>query len=1145
MYFTTIKRDYLLKLLFSFVLFICFNTSAQKDTLFWFAAPNLSSGLGDNPIALNINTYSQPANITVSIPANGLFTPISITVAANSHQEINLTPFLSQIESPAGNTVSNNGLKVVSSTPVSVAYEINSVNNKEVFGLKGTHALGTNFYTPFQKHWNNATASPATFSSIEIVAIENNTTVLITPKTAITGHATNTTFSVVLNEGQTYSARDVNVTAATSLAGSIVSSNKPIAVTIFEDGLSESGCSDAIGEQLTNISQLGTKHIVRKGTGTADRVYILATQNGTNLSIHTSTTTNVTTSWSETYELVLTDDIAYIESNKPIYVYHVSSMGCQLSASQVPNIFCAGDYTNSTFRKSSDDFGVILYTRTGFEGMFTLNGTSGIITAADFQNVPGTGGAFKVAQKLFTTAQVPANSNVIIENTGDIFGMAMMHGNTTSGYGYTFVSDYISKPFVNAGTNDTVCANVSFPLNGIVGGGSLNGTWSSSGYGTFSNSLGNLTNAYEPSPLDVLINPIKIILTSDASCPSHKDTLLLTVNQLPLVNASADQTVCANNSSTLLNGNVQGGATTGIWSTLGSGTFLPNNTTLNSNYIPSATDISNGIVSLVLTSTNNGNCIAETDTMRINITPPPVVQITQDTIIVCANNNLVTLSGTVSGATTTGVWNSMGDGIFSPNNISLNATYSPGLNDIASESSWIYLRSTTNGNCNQEIDSVYVMYTDAPVIDAGVNGLICTNTTEISLNGSISGGATGGQWSGGMGTFSPSNTSLNATYIPTTSEVASGQITFTLTSTNNGNCLSVNDAVQFVFVAPPYANFNTQDVCLGEGVQFNNFSLAGYGSITNTDWSFGDGANATQLNPLHYYNQHGEYSIQLIVTNTNGCKDTTSQSVEIFNLPNANFSYTTNCTDNQRVISFTDQSTSDDVINYWYYDFGGQATVTNPNVDFTFNNPGEYIVSHIVRTTNGCSDTTYQSITVTPLPEAGFSYNFSSGVNVGTTFNFIDTSNYSVAYDWSFGNGQTSELQHPSTIYFQNGLFPVVQYVYDNLGCYDSAIVWVEIDNVTSEISTLIPNVISPNGDGYNDVWKLSFIDLLYPNAIVEVYNEWGQQLFRSEGYSEPWDGKFNGEDVPDGNYFYIINLNDNSEKPIYKGALLVLRKQK
>lgn len=1143
----TEKRKHLyVFIIFIFQFFSLVNYShAQKDTLFWFAAPNASSGLGDAPVAIHLTAYSNPATVTLSIPANVGFTPITVSVPANTHQQVDLSSFLTSIESPAGNVVSNNGIKIVSSALISASYSINSTNNKELFSLKGVNGLGTNFYTPFQKYWANSTSTPASFSSIDIVATQDNTTVLVTPRTAITGHAANTSFSVVLNAGQTYSARDVNTTAATSLAGSIVSSNKPVAVTIFEDGLANASCSDAIGEQLTNINQLGTKHIVRKGTGSTDRIYVLATQNGTNLTVHTSTTTSTTISWSETYEIALTDDIAYIESNKPVYVYHVSSMGCELGSSQVPNVFCAGDYITSAYRSSADDFGVIVYTRTGYEGLFTVNGTAGIINAGDFTNVPGTGGAFKVAQKFFSVSEVPSGSLAIIENSGDIFGLAVMQGNSSNGYSYAFLSDYVSKPYVDAGINDTVCANVGFPLNGIVGGGTLTGTWSSTGYGSFAYGLNNLTNEYIPSHLDVLINPVKIILTSDASCPSKKDTLYLTVNQQPLVNASADQTVCANNSLTSLNGTIQGGASTGIWSSAGGGVFAPGASTLNATYTPSSAETAAGNATLVLTSTNNGNCLAETDTMHINITPPPVVSISMDTIIVCANNNVVSLNGSVTGASTTGVWNSTGDGMFSPNNISLSTTYYPGLNDIAAENNWIYLRSTSNGNCLQERDSVYIVYTDAPVINAGNNDLVCSNDALITLNGSISGGATTGIWSGGAGIFSPSNTSMNATYTPTTSEISSGQVVLTLTSTNNGSCVAVNDVVQYVFVAPPYANFSSQSNCLGVVSPFTNFSLAGYGTITNTDWSFGDGGTSTAVDPSHLYTQPGQYGITLIVTNSVGCTDTTNQTISIFELPTAGFSFSANCTNNQRVVSFTDNSTSTDLINYWYYDFGGQGTVQTQHAAFTFPNPGTYDVSHIISTVNGCSDTINQQVLITPLPEAGFSYNFTSGVNVGTTFNFIDTSLYASSYQWNFGNGQTSTMQDPTTIYFQNGLFPVVQYVYDNLGCFDSTIVWVEIDNVTSEISTLIPNVISPNGDGMNDVWKLSFIELLYPNAIVEIYNEWGQQLFRSEGYTEPWDGRFQGEEVPDGNYFYVINLNEDIEKPVYKGALLVLRKKK
>jgi gliding motility-associated-like protein len=321
--------------------------------------------------------------------------------------------------------------------------------------------------------------------------------------------------------------------------------------------------------------------------------------------------------------------------------------------------------------------------------------------------------------------------------------------------------------------------------------------------------------------------------------------------------------------------------------------------------------------------------------------------------------------------------------------------------------------------------------------------------------------------------------------------------------------------------------------------------LAGYGSITQSEWLFGDGSTSSQLNPSHYYNQDGQYDVQLVITNSNGCTDSIQKNIEIYALPVADFNFSGTCDNNQRIVSFTDNSVSNDPINMWFYDFGGQGTINVSDYDFVFNNPGNYTILHIVSTVNNCSDTIKKSLLVTPLPEAGFTYNFTSGTNVGTTYNFIDTSLFSTSWDWNFGNGKTSNDQDPTIVYFENGTFPVLQYVYDDLGCYDSTIVWVTIDNVTQEINKLIPNIISPNGDGANDVWKLPFIQLLYPEATVEVFNKWGQQIFNSQGYTEPWDGTFEGKNVPDGNYYYIINLNSSGDDQVFKGAILVLRKAK
>jgi gliding motility-associated-like protein len=87
--------------------------------------------------------------------------------------------------------------------------------------------------------------------------------------------------------------------------------------------------------------------------------------------------------------------------------------------------------------------------------------------------------------------------------------------------------------------------------------------------------------------------------------------------------------------------------------------------------------------------------------------------------------------------------------------------------------------------------------------------------------------------------------------------------------------------------------------------------------------------------------------------------------------------------------------------------------------------------------------------------------------------------------------------------------------------------------------SFFIPNVFSPNGDNINDVWNIKALQD-YSNCIVEIYNRWGQLLFRSYGYQKPWDGTYNGQVLPVATYYYLIDLR-NGEKPI-AGSVTLLR---
>lgn len=77
------------------------------------------------------------------------------------------------------------------------------------------------------------------------------------------------------------------------------------------------------------------------------------------------------------------------------------------------------------------------------------------------------------------------------------------------------------------------------------------------------------------------------------------------------------------------------------------------------------------------------------------------------------------------------------------------------------------------------------------------------------------------------------------------------------------------------------------------------------------------------------------------------------------------------------------------------------------------------------------------------------------------------------------------------------------------------------------------PSIITPNGDGINDVFIVPCLldEMQYPDNQVIIFNRWGDEVYRSEvPYPSNWGGKYNGEDLPDGTYFYIVEFGDGSD---------------
>jgi gliding motility-associated-like protein len=86
-----------------------------------------------------------------------------------------------------------------------------------------------------------------------------------------------------------------------------------------------------------------------------------------------------------------------------------------------------------------------------------------------------------------------------------------------------------------------------------------------------------------------------------------------------------------------------------------------------------------------------------------------------------------------------------------------------------------------------------------------------------------------------------------------------------------------------------------------------------------------------------------------------------------------------------------------------------------------------------------------------------------------------------------------------------------------------------------------IPDGITPNGDGKNDEWIISGIQL-FPDCQVEVFNRWGESLFQSHGYKDRWNGTYKGKPLPVGTYYYVIDLKDPLYPNAFTGPLTIVR---
>jgi gliding motility-associated-like protein len=226
------------------------------------------------------------------------------------------------------------------------------------------------------------------------------------------------------------------------------------------------------------------------------------------------------------------------------------------------------------------------------------------------------------------------------------------------------------------------------------------------------------------------------------------------------------------------------------------------------------------------------------------------------------------------------------------------------------------------------------------------------------------------------------------------------------------------------------------------------------------------------------------------------------------------------------------------------------AVFPGATVSHSYNDEGVYDVSMSITSVNGCkSDTVFiDTVRAYGYPNANFSNEPSSPTMYDANTTYIDNSSPDVvAWEWDFGSlakPTSSNSQTPGLVVYPDavfGTYTTTLWVTNEHGCRDS----IEYNVIVqSEVLIYAPNSFTPDGDIYNEEWKVHLNGIDVYDFDLFIYNRWGETVWESHDASVGWDGKYGGKIVPDGTYIWIIRTKDleDDEKYTWNGTITVLR---
>jgi gliding motility-associated-like protein len=1090
-----------------FVLFLFLflnNLNAQVDREFWFAIPKETSGhssiTATNNVSFKIAAMSLDAKVTISMPANSAFTTRTFVVpAGQSRIEVLATSFTEFADIYNNNTTTavdplsgktNRGILITADNDITVYYDYDNAQNRDLFSLKGKNGLGTEFYTPFQTLWPNGTTyNPDPYSSIEIVATEDGTEIDVYPTKAIQGFAFPGTIHISLNRGEAYSLRANATTAAGHPTGTRIVSNKKIAVVVNDDSVkgANNSCYDIIGDQLVPTNIIGSRYVVMTGdrqnnvngaqvkdVGRGEQILVVATKPNTTITFSDkngvllyTTVPALGAQGTDYFSVNIGNPMGnadyssiFVTSNdpaKPFYVFHITGIGCELGGAIVPPITdCTGSSEVSFYRSSTVSnitINLMVPYNTGlpfadasqshnFFTLYTYNadGTIGStfpIPGNWFEpNVASGWAVLTLANRNFDTETTSGRAHKIT-NTQDFFHMGITNGTSgsTNKYGY-FSSFNVAQAAVRVSQTEEPdyigCFGDTITL---VASGGLNYTWhygKPSGPPTFLSDPKSAT----PEVINAPVGSHNFYVEIQQSKCFGTDTLKISVTILPVVKALFEvdkSAACA--PDTIVFTNKSDNADIYTWKKqIGSNPEFdlpltpPNNPMLFKEYMNNPSITNPLSIKYTLIAESNQGC---SDRISKTITVFPRISadfLAPDTV--GCNPLPVQFTNTSGGNTDKYYWN-FGDQGSSVEVDPLHIYYNFGQKDTTYH---VQLVAKSPFFCT---DTALTTVRVHPFIEAhyAVDTVRGCSPLQLQIQNASLGAISRYKWDYGITIADTSNRNdvfYNYTY--TNTGAANVDRRLKLSVFNAAGCedtmsrlITIYPEILTDFTAGPLTNG-----CNPLTVNFTNQSNPAANSFY---WDFGDGANSIDKDPLHIFENLSAndttFKVKLRATTSNHCPgyDSTLITVRAFIAANFTMDNSESCT--PFTINLHNESVGG--ITQYNWDFGDGSPIDNspgPNISHPYSNTG---VTPLIRNitlevigSGGCTNNTSRPVTLYPEINADFTPDRIQGCNP-MPVTFVNNSTPGVADNFTWTFGDGTSSNNVTPVHVFDHIFSTDQ----------------------------------------------------------------------------------------------------------------------